>query len=389
MIYDFIIFENSYTAINHYKDLSIIARLLKQSGYTVAIADVFGEADNCMVEDVPHIKIKTSKPLLKPRSKKESLVLRPIRTLILQYKIERYLTKVINELAGQYQNLYAGSYHLHMPYKWLLQVPSDSSVFFWGLRSHRLTQYKRNPLGRKSLKSYLLYKYVKQNDKVKFFVSDEIIRDEFVGLGIDQSRLVIRPERMLDVVTKSTKTSDSGKLRLLTIGSLRKDKRIELALQAIKELNDGTIEYIIAGKSEEGYEDEIKRIMADLLPSNVRRLNYRIPEEEYISLIDECDYLLLCDKKQDSSVTNGTMNEALLKGKAIIAPNYNPYKYYIEKYKIGIMFDPSDLHSLEKAILKAQQLGPSHFEDNILKYQETLLFDKVVNEFSNELKRVL
>lgn len=57
MIYDFVLFENFNQAINHYKDICIIARLLQSSGYSVAIADVFAEAEYCKVEGVPHISV--------------------------------------------------------------------------------------------------------------------------------------------------------------------------------------------------------------------------------------------------------------------------------------------------------------------------------------------
>ena len=38
--YDFVLFENAYDIENHYKDLSLLAKILKKAGYTVAIANV-------------------------------------------------------------------------------------------------------------------------------------------------------------------------------------------------------------------------------------------------------------------------------------------------------------------------------------------------------------
>ncbi len=76
-----------------------------------------------------------------------------------------------------------------------------------------------------------------------------------------------------------------------------------------------------------------------------------------IDHLEKCHFLLLCDKKQPSSVTNGTLMEAFINLRPVIAPNYDPYKYYVEKYGLGILYNPEETDSLVDAINKAIKRG--------------------------------
>ncbi len=388
-MYDFILFENFYQAFNHYKDVCIIAQYLLRCNYSVAIADVFGEAKNCQVEDVPHISFDKNCPI--PFSENavcRTDIISNIKNSWKRKQIDDYLIYVMRQLRGKYRNLYAGSYFVHMATGWLKEIPDTASVFFWGLRSSRLIEYKLKPFSKVALQAYRLRRYFDRHQNLKFFVSDEIIRDEFIELGISPNRLVVRPERYIEKMPSDILHKDTSKgLSLLSIGSLRETKRIESILDALKQLNDDTITYTIAGKASLAYETMIGDHSNGL--QGVSRRNYRIPEEEYNELFQQCDFLILCDKQQLSSVTNGTMNEALLKGKPIIAPNYNPYKFYIKKYGIGVLFDPQSIESLSSAIMDAKQKGVAYFTDNIRNYQKTLLFDVVTERFGKELTESL
>lgn len=386
--YDFVLFENYIHTINHYKDVCIIAMLLQQSGYSVAIADLFQEAEYCHVNGVPHVPIGSKATRLFDVKWCKIRVLRGALNVFYEKTvIPLYLRYALRRLEGKYNNLYVGSYHTDMPIGWLKEIPSSSSVFFWGLRSSRLIEHKLNPNGKDAKNSARLRRYIDINTNIKFFVSDEIIRDEFLNLGIDESRIVIRPERYVNKVEIKERETQQEGLSLLSIGTIRKEKRIECVIDALADLKDESIHYTIAGKADDSYENVIEPRYHEV--QGLRRLNYRIPEEEYNLLFKQCDFLILCDMKQPSSVTNGTMNEALLKGIPIIAPDYNPYKFFIEKYGIGILFKPNDKQSLCDAILKAKRLGSGHYHNNILAYQKTLLLDNILPCFSDQLNKTL
>ena len=375
-MFDFILFENFYLAHNHYKDVCLIADLLRDNGYSVAIADVFDEGEYCQIEGVSHLQFRKKHPKMLVA---KTRIAGYLYDFINKRRIDSYLIYVMRQLKGQYKHLYAGSYFTYMTTGWLNEIPSSSSVFFWGLRSARLIQ--------KDKEAVHLRRYFESHPNLKFFISDEIIYKEFLDIGISSKQLVIRPERYLKELKPVDASGGTSELHLLTIGSIRRQKRVEKCLDAIRSIPENTVVYTIAGKADDEYEKIITSHREGL--TNVKRLNYRIPEEEYLALFEQSDFLVLCDEQQQSSVTNGTMNEALLKGKPIIAPNYNPYKHFVQQYGVGLLYDADNLVSLKDAIIDAAQKGSQYFAQSILVYQKSLLFETVSYKFGQDLKRAL
>lgn len=388
-IYDFILFETLFNSINHCKDLTIIARLLKDSGYSVAIADVFHEAEYCKGEGIPHISVSCScSASLIPSTAKTS-VGRYAQNLTNRFWIDRYLCRVIKEIAPQAKYIYAGTLMVGMPFMWLNKIPLDKKVFFWGLRSYYLTYYKQREFKYETLSSKILAKYFFSHNNIRFFISDEIIRKEFLDLGFKKEQLVLRPERMVEdssQPTCSTSQENSDMRTILSIGTLRPQKRIDLCLKALSNVCSNNIRLIVAGRgySENGYNEKINELVKDC--NNAERIDKRLSDEEYNSLMESCDYLLLCDEKQLSSVTNGTMLEALLLGKPIIAPNYEPYKTTVETYKVGMLYDIDNQESIANALNCAACTSPDIYKDGLNRFRETLEYSNVLQNFKNELK---
>ena len=248
MKYDFILFENFYWATNHYKDVSLIAEMLNHGGYSVAIADVFQEADKCDVPGVPHIPIMAKlKCNFKPAKSKFKL-LGDLKNVFKKFFIDSYLKKVVREISDLADSFYVGSYHSGVSLKWLRSFPKERNVIFWGLRSYRLYEFKVRPFSKVACNSWRLRRYVDKNQQVRFFVSDELIKQEFIQVGIPENRLVIRPERYIEQLSPAQDNSNKESFEILSIGSLRPDKRIELILDALNNLNDKSIHYTIAGR---------------------------------------------------------------------------------------------------------------------------------------------
>lgn len=265
-------------------------------------------------------------------------------------------------------------------------VPQGKNIFFWGLRSYRLYEYRLH----KNFYSWNCRKvsnYVYRNKNIKFFVSDSMIKSEFVNIGIAEERLVIRPERVIFKLQPIAKPSLTPTLNFLSIGSIRPEKRIEKILGAIRELPTDSFYYTIAGKTDEAYEQIIQQSMIGM--QNVQRLNYRLSEKEYYELIANCDFLVLCDIKMPANVTNGTLSEALLQLKPVIAPNYDPYKTIIEQNKVGILYDPDDASSLKLAMKKAFENKSSFYYESLVKYQRSFLFSSVVEQFHKDMELCL
>lgn len=383
MKYDFILFENFCWATNHYKDICIIAEMLKNGGYSVAIADVFQESHYCKVDGVPHIPIRAKLNVSIEPAKSRYTIINTFINIIRKIFIDQYLKKAINEIIDKSDHFYVGSYHSAISLKWVREFPTCKNIVFWGLRSYRLYEYKVRPLSKVSFNSWRLRRYVDRNPQVCFFVSDELIRQEFKEIGISPSRIIVRPERYIKQLPLTKIHHSDKQFNILSIGSLRPSKRIELVLDALREINDKSIHYTIAGRIADTYKNEILQHINDEV--NVMTLFEYLSEDTFNYLIEQTDFLVLADISQPSLVSNGTMNEALLSGIPLIAPNYPPYSYYINRYGIGITFNPSERGSLQRAIIRAKELGQQYFLQNIAKYQKKFLFENISRKFNNEI----
>lgn len=388
-MYDFILFEQLYTVQNHYKDLVNFASLLKDAGYRVAFADVFKEAELCKVDGIPHISLDIKCPRefkeLRTFFEKESF----LKKVFLRIRKDIYIYKVIKCLNEKTLNIYAGSMTLDTPMFFMRAFRHDRHYYMWTLRSANFLKWKDSRITPNSFVSKSLYKSIHKYDNLRLVVSNELIKKEFEEqVGIKSSRLILRPERVISKKNIVPGKGIKGKsLNLLFIGTLRPFKNVEFCIEALKKLNNTDITYTIAGrcKLDNRYNEKIGKLATEL--SNVRRIDRYIPDEEYEKLMNECDFLLLGDKKQASCASNGTMTEALLHGKPIIAPNFNPFKYEIEKYNVGLLYEYGNIDSLCDTINLAMQRGVDEFRDKLLTYQEMFLRSIIVSRIKEQIEQ--
>lgn len=388
MKYDFVLFENLYSIENHYKDLCIIAYILKKAGYHVAFADVFKEDSLCNVEDIPHIPFKRKSPTYFKKLRTNRDTLPRIFRYYMKYRQDLYLKYVINQLKGVTNNVYVGSLTLATPTLFIRSFNKDTNYYFWGLRTSNLLRWKQKNFGSSFFISKRLFVYLTQNKNIMLIVSNELIKDEFVkNVGIEPFRLILRPERMITKKPRMMmKIGGNDSLHLLTIGTLRPFKHVEFCLDALRDLNDSRIYYTIAGKSKDktGYEEMIKERMKGV--PNVTRINRYLPDDEYKVIMDSCDFLVLCDDIQESCASNGTMSEALLMGKPIIAPNFNPFKNEVDLYGVGLLYEYQNISSLKDKIKEAFIKNPSYFYSKLSEYQSLYVEEKVINDIKKQLK---
>lgn len=388
-MFDFVLFEQLYTVQNHYKDLANLASLLKDAGYKVAFADVFKEAELCNVVGIPHITldIKCPKEFKEPQTyfKKRSR----LKELFLRIQRDIYLYNVIKCLNNMSKNIYAGSMTLDTPIFFMRSFRHDRHYYMWALRSAHIMKWNEGKINLHYFVSKSLYNNIHKYNNLRLIVSNELIKKEFEDyVGIKSCRLVLRPERVISKKNIFQGTGAKGKsINLLFIGTLRPIKNVEFCLEALKKLNNEDIIYTIAGrcKSDDRYNEKISKLAAEL--PNVQRIDRYITDEEYKLLINDCDYLLLCDKKQASCASNGTMTEALLHGKPIIGPNFNPFKYEIERYNVGVLYEYGNIESLCDTINLAMQQGTEVFKESLLAYQELFLRDRIVNSIKQQIEQ--
>ena len=385
--FDFILFENAYDVENHYKDLAILAMILKKAGYRVAIANVFKEKDLCNPPGIEHINFKRKAPSYFTNTGDKNKKVSSIMNLYYRLREDRYLSYVIKECGKISSNIYLGSMTLGLPVFFLSSLDKNVNYYFWGLRSITPLRWKFDPKGFYNWISRKLYNAITQNDNIKIVVSNEIIRNEFItNVGIPEGRIILRPERFIYKKPR-IELSTPGHLNLLYIGTLRSFKRIELCVEAMRRLNNNNIHYTIAGRCRDGsgYDKLIENRIQGL--SNVTRIDRYISDEEYEDMMNSCDCLVICDKPQESCASNGTMLEALLHGKPIIAPDFNPFKYEIEKYNIGVLYKEGDIDSLCSALQNILAKGTTSLRDSIERYCQMHVLENVSDCVKKQLDR--
>lgn len=382
--YDFILFENSHLAKNHKYDVVLIGNLLKKSGLKVAILDIYNEDNADIIEGLPVLHLPFSIPIpndewnIKPKSKVHSMLC----LLRFLWQQHNYYKKVITYIEPLADRFYIGSYHVMMS---CLLFRMSKPCYTWGLRSARMnnfmTHFKRNPV--MAFRMLLLKYTFRRNPNQYLFVSNEIIRMEFEQLGIPHNRIVIREERCIETLGNPNYEEIDDTFNILTIGMLRSDKRIDYIINEFKQCHMSRWEYVLVGKSQGKYENIINQNIGDI--ENIKRVNKYLTYKDFNDYIKKSHYVVFADKKQKSSITNGTMLEALINYRPIIAPDYDPYRFYVNTYHIGILYNPNKPNDLTKAIQKAERLGCKTFYDNINAFLKTIKFDFVSKSLYSQI----
>lgn len=387
MKYDIILFENFHAAFHHKFDVHLIARMLKSQGMKVAILNIYREdnpEDYFEIDllDLPfHDSIPDEKAWLD--CNKGNVVKRLYYVIRFLSQQKRYMRKVRSFIQDKADTFYVGSYHLTMPSEFF---SLKKRCYYWGLRSYRMTgfwqKFKSNPF--LAFRMVNLRKKFLKNDCQCLFVSNEIIKKEFIRIGVPENRLVVREERCIEERKEYKKGSKDEEFSLLVIGGLRRQKHIETTIRAFEQATlEGSVLRIVGENRDVDYE----KVIDDEIAGNpsIERINKRLQYEEFNEYMARAHFTLFADEKGLSSITNGTMMESLINFTPIIAPDYEPYTYYVNKYRIGLTYRPSDVKSYSETLSKAQMLGSDSFIENIIAFQNTIQFQTVANQLFNSI----
>lgn len=384
--YDFIVFEFVHSLKHHKKDLFMIAKMLKYGGFNVAILDVFDEyeekqLDGIEVIRIPHTcTVPDDKYLDTPKGKIYNF-LHFCKYIYQQYI---YMHEVLCQIKDLADAFYCGSYSYLMPANFF---DMEKPIFFWGLRSYFFNSRRTHMAPYfDCMKFYLKWKF-KRNANNKLFVSNEMIKKEHLILGINSERMVIREERCIEKIPNSNLSFLDKQFNLLVIGKLRDSKRVVETINAFKKANLNKSLLTLMGKSMLDYEHEIVEAIGDA--NNIIRKNQFLNECDFNTSYMKSHFVVFGDKKETYTITNGTFLEALINMRPVIAPNYDPYKYYIEKYHVGILYDPNIKGALSEAFCKAKEVGMQSFLPAIHSFLQTLRFEIVADEFSKSIRNTI
>ncbi len=157
---------------------------------------------------------------------------------------------------------------------------------------------------------------------------------------------------------------NNGKKTFLFFGYIRPYKRLDLFIQAAKELSENS-NFIIAGycKDWEIYERKIgadKRFISEIK---------FVPNDEIPDYFSKADYLVL---PYNDSTQSGPLLIAVNYGVPVIASNHKIFQDFITDGVNGFLFKDGDVDDLKRAMLKAESLTDGEWE----KMQQNMLLKK-------------
>lgn len=385
-----ILFEQLHSAHNHVKDLFIIAKLLKLVGLKVAVLNVYDDDYSKYDKDIQILKLPFKKAIPVELSSIESIHILKKLFGSVRYicKHEAYMKKVYEFVYDSADSFYLGSY---LSYPTMSFMKSSKPCFYWGLRSNCMFPFKQMIHEKFKLHIPYLLKAKSQflrNPNQYLFVSNEAIQKEFEKCGVSASQLILRPERIVWDKSPDNIEKLSKQFTLLTIGLLRPDKQIHQTIYAFNKANLANSKLLLIGKSESlGYEAQIQNLLTN--NKHITRVAGFIPEIDFNNYFLKSHFVIFADKRHHTSITNGTLVEALINMRPVIVPDFPPFSSYIDKYGVGLKYKVNDVESFAMAIRKAKELGVNYFMPAIKKYLSTIECESIRKNFGDKIIRLL
>lgn len=386
-LYDILCFENYHSAYHHQYDVVLIARLLQHGGMKVGILDIYQEIEKDEIEGIPVINIEGVEKLDFSNQLTGNKVLATLRAVPFFYKRDRYYKKVLAQVQDLADSFYCGSYNMWMSTAFMkLEKP----CFYWGLRSSRMN-FKLSHIWRENPFA-LRYSWIKRrflsNKCQCLFVSNHIIKEEFLKLGVPAESIVIREERCVEQKKEGNEALLSENVRFLTIGQLRPEKQVQQTIEAFRAAKLENAELYLVGKGkDEGYDEGLRNIIGD--DNRIHRVGDFLEYDAFNEHFAKAHFVVFADRQQMSSITNGTLAEALINHRPVIVPDYPPFNYYVNTYHVGLLFTPNDVNSYSEAMKKAFMSGASSFFPAIEEFLKKIDFESVSKELTANVRSII
>ena len=168
-----------------------------------------------------------------------------------------------------------------------------------------------------------------------------------------------------------------NRMVVLFFGTIRKYKNIELIIEAAKKVRDIPVYFIIAGKGDDKYVDELIQRSED----NVMFMNRFIENSEIADLYNCCD-LCIAPLDYDSCLNSATCLAAFSFKKNIICPKIGTIKDLEADLTYSYSYQDSEDH-LQK-VIEMIRVSYKDFKNNRFAFEEkgTKLFDMVKEDNS-------
>lgn len=388
--YDLILIEPEHNKKAHYENIQRhIAELFTEGGLKVAVVNYLPENSYHINRsyDVIDINLGLPKPPIIWQDIKGNT---NFHKRLSEYSISKTKKKYFEQVLSKIDNL-TNAIYLGSLAEWILpllmiKALKNKKVFLWFSTYWCLFPKIgniRRPIS--FVKPFLLKHILKINNMV-ILAANQPVKDVLIRKGIDKNNVIIKPERTFNPSNIAANQNLDDEFTLAAIGAIRQQKNIEFALDALK---GKRIKYIVAGESKKQYAFEIDDLMSTMDKRYFMRINKWLSNVDYNSIIQKAHFLLICDKEHSYPLSNGTLFDAMYNMRPVIVPDHFHFRYYIDKFKIGLKYKPNDNVSFLKTIYKARELGAEYFFDNIINFRKEFEHKKIAKIFTTEVKKCL
>lgn len=180
-------------------------------------------------------------------------------------------------------------------------------------------------------------------------------------------------------------SKNDDRFTISSLGTINKGKNIDFVLDVIQKHRPGFFVYKIAGNPRGLYGEEIviksREANRDRVITNFGYLS----DEQYREEICSADFILIPYERSRAGQSSGVMFDAMNCDTPIIATDIEPFKTYIERYSIGLIYRENDGEDLLNAIEKARERGKESFKEAIHAFREEHAISRWRSRFNIEL----
>lgn len=196
---------------------------------------------------------------------------------------------------------------------------------------------------------YLLFKKFSKimvhGEQMKIDLVQQIkIQEEFrifpINIGLDGNK------NLDNIVTRSISQAP----KILFFGIIRKDKGLNILLEALKKLTHNNFELLIYGKPAEFKVDEIEALVSATGKAESIKLDLRyFDDNEIEEVFTNCDYVILPYLKTFKA-QSVVLTLAAAYGRTLICSNIGQNGFDVQKYNLGYTFTAENVDELTKLL---------------------------------------
>lgn len=218
------------------------------------------------------------------------------------------------------------------------------------------------------------------------FTLDEYLKNEISIFNFKNLDWI--PDRCFEKNIVDGKSIISENFNMITPGLIYQGKNLEFVLDAYKQYNL-SYNYVIAGKPVGEYGEKIIKEVEEMKNNfPITGIFDYLSESQYAKLIKQATFILLPYSSDRSGQISGVMYDAFENQTPIIAPDVRPFNYYINKYSLGLLYQPND-SSFIKTIEIASKMKKKSFNENFYTFKKDFLYSNVQKRASIILKKMI